>query len=48
MYFDRISRRCRSPITTRWSRHSRRAEFLTKTGKDKDSDFYYVAIQYTF
>ncbi|OLC42822.1 MAG: hypothetical protein AUH75_03840 [Gemmatimonadetes bacterium 13_1_40CM_4_65_7] len=23
-------------------------EFLDKTGKDKDSDFYYVAIQYTF
>jgi len=23
-------------------------EFITKTGKDKDSDFYYVAIQYTF
>src|SRR5712664_2384065 len=23
-------------------------EFISKTGKDKDSDFYYVAIQYTF
>src|SRR2546427_1788534 len=23
-------------------------EFIEKTGKDKDSDFYYVAIQYTF
>jgi hypothetical protein len=23
-------------------------EFIDKTGKDKDSDFYYVAIQYTF
>jgi hypothetical protein len=23
-------------------------EFINKTGKDKDSDFYYVAIQYTF
>jgi len=23
-------------------------EFISKTGKDKDSDFYYVALQYTF
>ena len=23
-------------------------EFISKTGKDKDSDFYYLAIQYTF
>jgi len=23
-------------------------EFIDKTGKNKDSDFYYVAIQYTF
>ena len=23
-------------------------EFITKTGKDKDSDFFYVAMQYTF
>jgi len=23
-------------------------EFITKTGKDRDSDFYYLAIQYTF
>jgi len=23
-------------------------EFVRKTGPDKDSDFYYVALQYTF
>src|SRR5207245_3075092 len=31
MYFDRISRRCRSPITTTWSRHSRRIEPITRS-----------------
>ena len=28
--------------------HFSTGEFIEKTGKDKDSDFYYVAIQYTF
>jgi len=23
-------------------------EFIRKTGKDRDSDFYYLAIRYTF
>ena len=23
-------------------------DFINKTGKDKDSDFYYAALQYTF
>ena len=28
--------------------HFSTGEFIEKTGKDKDSDFYYLAIQYTF
>src|SRR4030081_3425278 len=31
MYFDRMSRRCRSLITTTWSRHSRRIEPISRS-----------------